>query len=148
MSKFRTSSQWVFVLNQWHGRSSVNLMKALQKLPNGTHAEALALCTMLLDSGIPINHVDVAWLQLRMFSLRLCCWNAAVLLWYLGYLLYFFHGSFSINVFFDILLKLRWTAKQHCFMQRLRSGSNRCGVRNGLWFAGMPLRGSRYRVES
>ena len=40
--------------------SSVNLMKALQKLPNGTHAEALALCTMLLDSGIiPLNHVDV-----------------------------------------------------------------------------------------
>jgi len=34
-------------------------MKALQKLPNGIHAEALALCTMLLDSGIPVNHADV-----------------------------------------------------------------------------------------
>ena len=105
---------------------------APKKLPNGTHAEALALCTMLLDSGIiPLNHVDVAWLQLWMFSLRLCCWNAAVSLWYLGYLLHFFHGSSSINVFFDILLKLRWTAKQHCVMLRVRWGSNRCGVRNG-----------------
>ena len=108
MPKFRTSGQWVFVLNQWHGGSSVNLMKALQKLPHWTHAEALALCTMLLDSGIiDLNHVDVAWLQLWMFSLRLCCWNAAVLLWYLGYLLYLFHGTFSINVFFDILLKAK-----------------------------------------
>ena len=34
-----------------------------------------------------------------MFSLRLCCWNSAVL-WYLGYLLYFFHGSSSIDSFF------------------------------------------------
>ena len=127
--------------------SSVHLMKALQ---NGTHAEALALCAMLLDSGIiPLNHADVAWLQLWMFSLRLCCWNAAVSLWYLGYLLHFFHGSSSINVFFDILLKLRWTAKQQCVMLRVRWGSNRCGVRNGLWwFAGMLLRGSRYRVAS
>ena len=81
------------------------LDESAPKLPNGIHTEALALCTMLLDSGIiPLNHVDVAWLQLWMFSLRLCCWNAAVLLWYLGYLLYLFHGRFSINVFFDILL--------------------------------------------
>ena len=62
----------------------IDLMKPLQKLPNGIHAEALALCTMLLDSGVPLNHADVAWLQLCMFSLRLCCWNSAVLLWYLG----------------------------------------------------------------
>ena len=31
--------------------------------------------------GIPLNHADVAWLQLWMFCLRLCCWNSAVLLW-------------------------------------------------------------------
>ena len=49
MSKFRTSS-------------SIDLMNALQKLPNGIHVEALALCTMLLnsDSGIHLNHADVA----------------------------------------------------------------------------------------
>ena len=40
--------------------SSIDLMKALRKLPNGIHAEALALCTMLLDGGIPLNHADVA----------------------------------------------------------------------------------------
>ena len=40
--------------------ASIDLMKALPKLPNGIDAEALALCTMLLDSGIPLNHADVA----------------------------------------------------------------------------------------
>ena len=98
----------------------IDLMKPLQKLPNGIHAEALALCTMLLDGGVPLNHADVAWLQLCMFSLRLCCWNSAVLLWYLGQLLHFFHGSSSINSFFDMLLNLRWTATPHCFMQHSR----------------------------
>jgi len=136
MSKFRTSS-------------SIDLMKALQKLPNWIHAEALALCTMLLDRGIDLNHADVAWLQLWMFSSRLFCWNSAAVLWYLGYLLYFFHGSFSINVFLEILLKLRWTARPHCSTRRIRSGSNRLGVCNGLgWFAGMLLKVSRYHVAS
>ena len=83
----------------------MDLMKPLQKLPNGIDAEALALCTMLLDGGVSSNHADVAWPQLWMLCLRLCCWNAAVL-WYLGYLLYFFHGSFS-DVFCDSRLKLR-----------------------------------------
>ena len=37
------------------------LDESAPKLPNGIHTEALALCTMLLDSGIiPLNHVDVA----------------------------------------------------------------------------------------
>ena len=82
-------------------------LKALQQLPNGTHAEALSLCTMLFDCGIHLNHVDVAWLQLWMFSLRLCCWNAVVLLWYLGYMPDFFHGSSSINVFFRHFTKAK-----------------------------------------
>ena len=38
----------------------MDLMKAPQKLPNGIDAEALALCTMLLDGGVPLNHADVA----------------------------------------------------------------------------------------
>ena len=40
--------------------SSIDLILALLKLPNGIHAEALALCTMLLEHGIPLNHADVA----------------------------------------------------------------------------------------
>ena len=37
------------------------LDESAPKLPNGIHTEALALCTMLLDSGIiPLNHVDDA----------------------------------------------------------------------------------------
>ena len=147
MSKFRMSTHCLCAESVTWG-SSVNLMKALQQLPNGTHAEALSLCTMLFDCGIDLNHVDVAWLQLWMFSLRPCCWNAVVLLWYLGYIPDFFHGSSSINVFFDILPKLRWKAKPHCSTRRFRWGSNRCGVCNGLWFAGMLLRGSRYCVAS
>ena len=38
----------------------MDLMKPLPKLPNGIDAEALALCTMLLDGGVPLNHADVA----------------------------------------------------------------------------------------
>ena len=40
--------------------ASIDLMKALPKLPNAIDAEALALCTMLLDGGIPLDHADVA----------------------------------------------------------------------------------------
>ena len=37
------------------------LDESAPKLPNGIHTEALALCTMLLDSGIIVlNYVDVA----------------------------------------------------------------------------------------
>ena len=41
--------------------ASFDLTKALQELKYGIHAEALALCSLLLESGgINLNHADVA----------------------------------------------------------------------------------------
>ena len=64
----------------------------------------------------------------------------------------FFHGSFSIDVFFDSPLKLRLAkvnGQTALFYAALQVRVKQIRVRNGLWwFAGMLLRGSRYHVAS
>ena len=136
MSKFRTSTHCLCAESATWGLS-VNLMKALQKnCQTGPMQRRLrcAPCCWIVES----SHSTMSMLLDCSFGCSLWDFVAGMLP---------YHCGIWVTCFFDILLKLRWTAKQQCVMLRVRWGSNRCGVRNGLWwFAGMLLRGSRYRV--
>ena len=109
-------------------------------MPPGIDAEALALCRMLLERGISVNHADVAWLQSwfarfgsvwidfalfdRLLSLQESFFFAIGDL--CGCSMLFKHHIWAMQGF----LQLRSLTRLHSSMRPARSG----------WFAGLSVR--------